>query len=497
MAAATGLRAAPTAIVSPKNTISSTALVEIKYLSMFAFMSKKISAETHKITLTVINSIYRYIIIITFIVTCTDCYCNNNRPLLAKAVEELCANIPHGIYTLSIVQKEFANDDKYGRTLRDEMLFGAQTRAFDNVYSHSEERTDNRLLEYYCLTDSSYMQLLPELLNAEPASHNYPFETEQIISGHVKHTFKKVDDFTLKVFIPSTAEMQDVHVDANRFNLRGLDFCDGTAFVFQAVKKNGSDKFLQLYIDSLQYPKVSAKKYHVPFLDSSQIVNKRNSNGENVNLKGYIQLDEVVAKGKFRPINRMKFSPDRALAEDDPLFEKAPTMDILLKRMGVHGSPEVMLDGNLLDRGDIADVMNLDPLDIKKIEYFLPSNYEMFGNLAGIANSSPIQGLYGQASLYGLLMIWTKSPTAFSRFRLHKPLSVVTVKQLGYMPKKSFEAKDVNLFDTTKYWNPHFVPQEFNENILKDITLEESQNYIIKIEGISDEGQPISKQIYY
>lgn len=431
--------------------------------------------------------------------TCKDCFCKDNRPLLAKAVEELCADIPHGIYTLSIVQKEFANDDRYGRTLRDEMLFGAQTRTFDNAYKHSEKKTDNRLLEYYCLTDSNYMQSLPELLNTTPANHDYPFETEQTISGHVEHTFKKVEDFILKVFIPSTAEMIDVHVKGNRFNLRGLDFCDGAAFTFQAVKKNGSDKYLQLYIDSLQYPKVSVRKYHVPFLDSSQMemVNKRSGNGENPNLKGYIQLDEVVAKGKFRPINRMKFAPDRALAEDDPLFEKAPTMEILLRRMGVHGTPEVMLNDNLLERGDIADVMNLDPLDIKQIEYFLPSHYEMFGNLAGIANSTPIQGLYGQASLFGLLMIWTKSPTAFSRFRLHKPLSVVTVKQLGYMPKKTFDAKDVNLFDATKYWNPYFVPQEFNESILENITLDDSTKYIIKIEGISDEGVPVSKQIYY
>lgn len=434
--------------------------------------------------------------------TCKNCFCNGNRPLLAKAVGGLCANIPHGIYTLSIVQKELANDDRYGRTLRDEILFGVQTRAFDNVYCHSEERTDNRLLEYYCLTDSDYMQSLPELLNAKPTNQNYPFETEQTISGHVKHTFKKVDDFTLKVFIPYTGEMQDVHVEGNRFNLRGLDFCDGTAFTFQAVKKNGSDKFLQLYIDSLQYPKVSVRKYHVPFLDSSQVkmVNKRSGNGENLNLKGYIQLEEVVAKGKFRQINRMKFAPDRALAEDDPLFEKAPTMEILLRRMGVHGTPEVMLNDNLLDRGDssdIADVMNLDPLDIKQIEYFLPSNYEMFGNLAGIANTPEIKGLYGQASKYGLLMIWMKSPTAFSRFRLHKPLSVVTVKQLGYMPKKTFDAKDVNLFDATKYWNPHFIPQEFDESILENITLDESTKYIIKIEGISDEGLPVCKQIYY
>lgn len=446
------------------------------------------------------NSIYRYLVIIAFIMTCSDCFCKSNRPLLAKAVGELCANIPHGVYTLSIVQKEFADDDRYGRTLRNEIMFGAEASRYDNLYGRSEDRTDNRLLEYYCLTDSGYLQSFHELLHAKSANHNFPFETEQTISGYVKHTFKKVDDFVLKVFIPSLGEMQDLRVESNKFNLKGLDFCDGATFIFQAVKKNGSDRYLDLHIDTLSFPDISVKKYHVPFADSSQIemLNKRNGNNPGkINLQGYIQLEEVVAKGKLRTMNRMKFKPDRAISEDDPLLEKVPTMDILLRRMGVFGNPEIMLDNQLLEVGDAADVMNLDPLDIKQIEYFLPSHYEMFGNLAGIGVTVPIKGLYGEASLKGLLMIWTKSPTDFSRFKLHKPLSMVTVKQLGYMPVKSFDTKKVNLFDATKYWNPHFVPQEFSETILKDITLDESINYIIKIEGISDEGQPVSKQIYY
>lgn len=462
--------------------------------------------------------------------TFKNCFCNDNRPLLANAVEGLCANIPHGIYTLSIVQKELANDDKYGRTLRDEILFGAQTHTFDNMYGHSEEKTENRLLEYYCLTDSNYMQLLLELVNEKATNTNYPFETEQTISGYVKHTFKKVDDFTLKVFVPTTGEMQDLHVDGNRFKLRGLDFCDGATFTFQAIKKNGSDRYLDLHIDAPTYPDVSVKKYHVPFLDSSQMemLKKRNDNGGNVNLKGYIQLEEVVAKGKFRPMNRLGVDPDRAIGENDPLLEKAPTIESLVYRFGLRRGYgfvknaagdeseelisveslghisygrfvpcEVMLDDDLVYGYALSDILNINPLDVKQIEYFLPSNYEMFGNLAGIGGSRPIQGLYGDASNRGLLMIWTKSPTAFSYFKHNKPLSVVTVKQLGYMPMKSFDAREVKPFDTTKYWNSHFIPQEFNETILEDITLDESTKYIIKIEGISDEGQPVSKQIYY
>ena len=69
--------------------------------------------------------------------------------------------------------------------------------------------------------------------------------------------------------------------------------------------------------------------------------------------------------------------------------------------------------------------------------------------------------------------------------------------RVTFRGKNIFDAREVQPFDTTKYWNSHLIPQEFNETILEDITLDESTKYIIKIEGISDEGQPVSKQIYY
>lgn len=125
------------------------------------------------------------------------------------------------------------------------------------------------------------------------------------------------------------------------------------------------------------------------------------------------------------------------------------------------------------------------------MEYFLPSNYEMFGNLA----DGSIKGLYGAASRRGLLMIWTKSPTAFTNYKHDKPLSVATVRQLGYMPQKMFDVKKTAFTSPTKYWNPYFSPQNFDWNILKYIDFIDSTSYTITIEGISDEGVPISNQI--
>lgn len=91
---------------------------------------------------------------------------------------------------------------------------------------------------------------------------------------------------------------------------------------------------------------------------------------------------------------------------------------------------EVMMDEQLLIGYELSDVLNITPSDIEQIEYFLPTNHEMFGNLAGAGNA--IKGLYGQASERGLLMIWTKSN--YNKKQHDKNIQYTTIKPLGYMP---------------------------------------------------------------
>ena len=448
---------------------------------------------------------------------CEGCFCDTKNQMLTKAVQELCADIPHGTYTLSIVQTEFAENDSLGRLWRNELAFGALGRRYNHLNNRCDEKTDDRLLDYYCLTDTSSFALKPTKTTLK-----YPFETEQNISGYVKGTFKTPDSFVLKVLTPSTGEKQDLYVPGNRFRLNGLDFCDGTVFTLQAVRGNGNTKSLQLYVDSPQYPSVSVKKYHFPFVNASQVEAVRRYSTDRFSdhkLQGAIELPEVVTKGRhIKPMNRMNFEPDRAIGENDPLLELAPTMEILVSRFGLSKGYglvkddsddeeiniealgrrarggftvcEVMLNDVLLRGYELTDILYMNPLDIKQMEYFLPSNYEMFGNLA----DGSIKGLYGAASKRGLLMIWTKSPTAFSHYKHDKPLSVVTVKQLGYMPQKMFDAKNTTSVSPTKYWSPYFNVQDFNWNLLEDVELNDSTDYTIKAEGISDDGVPISKQ---
>lgn len=464
------------------------------------------------------------LLFILSLTTCNNCFCDNKDQMLSKLINELCVNIPHGIYTLSIVQTDFSHSDSYGRLWRNGLCFGILGNNYIRLYNKCDEKTDSRLLDYYCLIDTvgiAFKHVMP--------TDKYPFESEQSISGYVKSTLKKVDSFVLKVFVPSTGEIQDLNVPSNRFHLNGLDFVDGTVFTLQAISNKGNDKSLQLFIDTLQYPKVSVKKYHFPFVNTNHVESLKQSSPSSLivpNLQGSIELPEVVAKGRrIKPMNRLKFDPDRAIAEGDPILEMCPTLELLVSRFGlrkgfgwvpnesgdendeliyvesigrVHRGVftpcEVILDDIHISDYGLTDILNINPSDIKQIEYFQPSNFEMYGNFAGIEGSSPIKGLYGEASDRGLLMIWTKSPTAFSFFKHRKPLSVAIVKQLGYMPPKQCNNSGYSPNSPTIYWNPWFNPQDFNWEILKNVDLNDYTNYLIKIEGISDEGTLICKQ---
>lgn len=466
----------------------------------------------------------RFVFIFILLTTiCEDCFCDCKNQMLTKVVSELCVNIPYGTYTLSIVQTEFAHNDSLGRSWRNEATFGSVTRYYNHLDNGCDDKVDNRILDYYCLFDTVAIASRNAM-----ATRKYPFETEQSISGYVKSTFKKVDNFVLKVFTPSTGDIQDLDIPGNKFILKGLDFCEGTVFSLQATRNNGSDRFLQLYIETPKYPNISVKKHHIPFINLRQVETVKQYYPNSSTVRKYpetVELPEIIAKGRLvKPMNRMKFDPDRAIGENDPLLEIAPTIESLVYRFGLSRGQgfitngddndelilvealgrisfgkfvpcEVMIDDDLVSGYALSDILNINPSDIKQLEYFLPSNYEMFGNLAGIGGSKPIRGLYGEASKRGLLMIWMKSPTALSRLKHSRPLSLVMVKQLGYMMQNMFDVNNVMSFNPTKYWNPYFNPQNFDYNSLKNIKLNSSKNYTIKIEGFSDEGVSICKQI--
>lgn len=128
------------------------------------------------------------------------------------------------------------------------------------------------------------------------------------------------------------------------------------------------------------------------------------------------ELPTVKVTGrKLKPMNSRNLMPDRFLEEGNANFERMPTMELLLSRIGLWVSDaeiftddgeeitvrcagkrvrnkfvpaEVKLNGIRVSDYELADIILMNPNEIKQIEYFVSSNYEVFGNLGGIKSLS-------------------------------------------------------------------------------------------------------------
>lgn len=287
----------------------------------------------------------------------------------------------------------------------------------------------------------------------------YGFEREQQVTGHVNTSNQDSSIYKIMFFVPRMGIREEFEVTGNHtFNIQNLDITDGATLCLQAI--SGKGKSADLYIAPQVFPDMSVSRFYTSRQKASVTASEELKDRALYNDIHYsLELSVVEVKGKrLTPKNRQKRIPDRGIPEGSPLFEESKTLETLLGRFGLRKGygryhdylmdediytegiglmsggkfvlSEVMMDEQLLVGYELEDVLNLNPSDISQIEYFLPSNYEMFGNLAGQGNA--IKGLYGEASKRGLLMIWTK--TGYGR-QTHKKMQYTTVKPLGYMPQ--------------------------------------------------------------
>lgn len=350
----------------------------------------------------------------------------------------------------------------------------------------------------------------------------HTMETEQTISGNIKGTFHKVKFPKLKLLIPNTGYQTEIQLErSDTFCISGLDFVDGTVIQLQALNRKSSDAFITLNISEKQYPSLGG--FISQRADSSVLLKTiiPDSTAFRQLSRYSFELPTVKVTGrKLKPMNSRNLMPDRFLEEGNANFERMPTMEQLLSRIGLWVSDakiftdggeeitvrcagkrvrnkfvpaEVKLNGTRVSDYELADIILMNPCEIKQIEYFVSSNYEVFGNLGGI------KSLYGNATAGGgLLLIYTKSPIHPSRFRRDRPLSLATVNQLGYKPAVEFYVPRNTRtgeydYRPTVYWNPHFIIDKDGRTISL-VGLKPGKRYLLTVEGVSDEGKLIYKQ---
>jgi hypothetical protein len=348
------------------------------------------------------------------------------------------------------------------------------------------------------------------MLQKQYAHIRYNFQTSQTISGSVKGTlFNEVKHPKLMLVRPDTGQRSVYELgDSSRFTLKGLDFADGTTYLLEGMRQNGSTRLVQLEIYPLDNPVL-----HIPAIEKTQRMPLPKGFAKQAqeqvmygSIDHYIELPDVIKEGKrlHKPVNRKKIEPYKALYADNSMLNKYATMEILLGYFGVKAYRDA--DGNYavnnhlvrtlsaappviyIDdfRSDWEELMSLQPYNIESIEVFK-------------GGDSRLTVFDMNAPACGLIQVHLKAAYHFNG----KPLSMATIKQQGWKPEMNFFSPQYTRngsptrpdHRTTLYWNPKVCTDSSGKASIKFYASDLSKRYLITLEGVAPNGTILRKQV--
>ena len=426
---------------------------------------------------------------------------------LALSVTDSQGNPVSGTFSLSVTDVAVVKPDTIQPMLDSYMLLNSELKGNienPNYYFKAPDRRTAHHLDLLMMTQGWRRYMLEDMVSGTYPDITYSIETGQTISGEVKGTMgNKVRNVNLHLVTPHLGRLDTIPLNDNRrFTITGLDFTDGTAFLLQAIRKSGRDKFLQLEVDSLTFPGIvvpawqeQTKLMPLPKSFDTQARTQIMYAGAD----GVTELPEVVMVGARtrQPMNIMKVKPDKWLTDADPFLNTAGSLQSILIRLGIV-SRKVQKDWGFEDSGlgkiyidnipdDDPELINqLRPETILSIEYFRPGNSDM--------------ACYGWGAVkYGALFIYTKTPD------YGPPLSMKSITPKGYKPAMEFyspqyPAKDKRIYTrpdhrTTLYWNPRVTTDEEGKASVSFYSSDVSKKYFVTLEGLTDDGVAISEVI--
>ncbi len=416
---------------------------------------------------------------------------------------------PRSVVSVSIIENDTNVNATFHRNIKNDILLSPNDFIDADSFLTENDSKKKAVVDLLMLTQG--WKPYPTKEQQSSIGLKYEMETEQSIFGKVIKTFSKKRPSNLHILIPNVGYQSTIALgNKDSFCLRGLDFPDGVPIVLQATNSKNKDTFTELSITDKTYPEILplfAQTQNLNLPKNNNLAGTSQSENSDNTFASIIELPDITVKGRrLVPMNYMGFTPDRGFAEGDPIFESVPTLGMLVARLGLNirvingirritrnGRPtEIRLDNDKVSGYALEDILQIDPCDIKQIEYFLPSNYEVFGNLAGGVGGRGIYHLYGNSRKGGLLYIYTKSR---KRPRYNK-YSMTVVRQLGYKPSTEFRAsaRESSESSTTLYWNPSLIVDEDGKLQIPLSFVKPDKQYVITIEGVSNSGEIIHKQ---
>ncbi|MCQ2221243.1 MAG: MG2 domain-containing protein [Prevotella sp.] len=410
-----------------------------------------------------------------------------------------------GDFSISITDADIVERDTTQQDIAAYMLMGSEMEPMNRkVVELFREQSQAGIakLDHMASQEAGSWLSMSKMLSGETPKNKYDIQRDQRISGIVQGTIrKKIKTPSIMLLNPMAGTLERYELPSStHFNLVGMDFPEGVNFMLEAARYNGSDKLIELKIDSPSFPTP------YPVMTTA---NKRILTGEflkyermqaainGLNDINYLEELEVTGHKKSADDNRKAFSPWR---EYNRSVDGAPIhkdMRTWLQSMGYRftrdrnnsisnlNSTVIWVDGF---RTDLGDLLNIDPSSVKRINYYL----ERDGRIT-LPNSIPSAYDNGTRHLYvELTNIKNASDNS---------LAIKTIHPLGYMPSVSCERfsrpKAEGQIDmrTTLFWSPYVSLSQEGKASVKFYPSDTSSKYRITIQGISNNGQVISKEL--
>lgn len=422
-----------------------------------------------------------------------------------------------GIYSLSVADHGVVKADTLQPMLESHILINSELRGYienPNYYFTDVTRKKDRMLDLLMMTQGWRRYDLKEILEGKKPEMTYGVDSMQVISGSVRSVVGGSMRNVKLSLLSSTGDKNDIPLEGRKkFRLTDLDFTDGTTFQMQAYGPFNAQAFLELKIDTLDFPKLTNPFKGMP---SSRFV--KLAGGYSTQAKTQImyasadkviELEEVVKTGKriHKSKGLIAGQPPRGYADDDPQLARFSSVSAMIRMLGMriiqkederklyantglgpdkNNSVVVYLDNMRIDAEMLLNSINI--TDIRSVEYY-PRNdtrLAVYGNDAVVG---------------GLLLIYEKDGR--TKKRTVNPRSMATVKQIGYRKPIEFYSPqypdaDKSMYTrpdhrTTLFWTPTLEVGRDGKAEVNFYSSDVSNEYIVTLEGISDNAKPVSR----
>jgi len=408
-----------------------------------------------------------------------------------------CEGMPlDGDFSVSITDADIVKKDTTQQDIAAYLLAGSEleplSRSFLDAWG-SFSTNDVAKLDNIIAQQGVKRFSCADVINGNLPQLKYYIQRDQRISGTVQGTLgKKLKTPHILLLNPVTGALDRYELPSDtHFNLTDMDFPENTTFLLEANRRNDSKSLIELKLDERVFPEAySVKPTANKKLLSDDFLKYQHLQAASYSLHGMNYLDEVEVKGhkKTEDETQKAFASLSYVKKNDgPIVIQDMKQWLRSKGLftGKIGSPVVYIDGFLSDKNELFLIHP---------EHVLSMYYYDSNSVAVTSKGKWIGANNGN----GVLIV----ETSLSKENvMDHPLAVKEIRPLGYMPATGAAGCNAPMKEgqtdrrTTLLWQPYVKLSEAGKATLQFYPSDTSKKYRVTIQGVTSNGQVISKVV--